>query len=937
MLIVLLGGSRWASAQHAVWARGLYPTASSFQAATDAAGNSYVGGEFRNEFHLWGFSCGGLLNLNDYDSFVAKFDAAGNVQWLLPASGTNDDFLSSITTDPAGNVYVAFKSRPKTLGPGTTPVPFTFGGQSLSSVGLYLAKISPAGVVQYLRYLNQGDTSADVTALAADAASTCYVAANGESGVTMGSFVFSPGSNASSSMILRADAGGTITQVQQYVPQPETNFGPYHKIHAMKLGPQGDLYCTGGYAGEVTFGGAAPVVLGTRGGTRVHTFVTRLSTSGNTQWALSSSTSAGPGQGNVDLAGHLALDAAGNAFVVGDSNFPSVSFGSETFNSSGCFTAKISAAGVPQWIRGAAGGSGFVRAGVTVDPAGNVYQLGSFGGPTTNSITFGSTTLISPAPLSAAGFKRICLFVVSYDAAGNLRWARTSTPTVPRKVPTFSNASQGEVLTSDAAGNLYVTGQLYEDALFDQEQLPTGGFVLRLDPAASLSGTVYLDQNGNGQRDTGEGGFPKSVVLTETNQQLSYSTVAGSGQYYVFGNAGAYNLALPNVPAHYTLSQAAAGYSGQFPAAGQTTSGLDFGLSPVANVADVRVTLTPYGAARPGFLTKYRVTLENTGTTTAAGTLSATLDARAQYVGSTPAGSASGNTVSWSYSGLAPFASRSFDVQFSLPINTALGTVLTSSATAVLAGDTEPADNTSTAQQTVTGSFDPNDMTVNYTQLTPQQVAARQPLDYTIRFQNMGTDTAFTVVVQDTLNIQRLQPGSLQLIAQSHNCHWSLTAHGVLTVSFRDIDLPARNTNVIASQGFVRFRVQPQPSLAAGVVIPNAARILFDYNAPVRTNTATTTVLMPTALTAAHTAAAWSAYPNPTNDAVTIVADLPKGGSATLQVLDALGRLVQETTVPVAAGTLRHTLNLQTVPSGVYVLRLHTPDGQMTSRRLVRQ
>jgi len=206
---------------------------------------------------------------------------------------------------------------------------------------------------------------------------------------------------------------------------------------------------------------------------------------------------------------------------------------------------------------------------------------------------------------------------------------------------------------------------------------------------------------------------------------------------------------------------------------------------------------------------------------------------------------------------------REFDVLFSLPTNTVLGTQFLSTASAPLPNDLTPDDNTASAQQTVTGSFDPNDITVNFQRLTPAQVAARLPLDYTVRFQNMGTDTAFTVVVNDTLDFRKLNVASLQLVAQSHNCFWSLSGTGLLTVRFLNINLPHRNQDVIRSQGFVRFRVQPRPTLAVGEVIPNHAGIVFDYNAAIRTNTATTTVFVVTAALARHNAGP-SGAPTPT-------------------------------------------------------------------------
>jgi uncharacterized repeat protein (TIGR01451 family) len=51
----------------------------------------------------------------------------------------------------------------------------------------------------------------------------------------------------------------------------------------------------------------------------------------------------------------------------------------------------------------------------------------------------------------------------------------------------------------------------------------------------------------------------------------------------------------------------------------------------------------------------------------------------------------------------------------------------------------------------IRGSFDPNDKLVNKATLPTTYNANKDRLLYTIRFQNTGTDTAFTVIVRDAV------------------------------------------------------------------------------------------------------------------------------------------------------------------------------------------
>ncbi len=64
------------------------------------------------------------------------------------------------------------------------------------------------------------------------------------------------------------------------------------------------------------------------------------------------------------------------------------------------------------------------------------------------------------------------------------------------------------------------------------------------------------------------------------------------------------------------------------------------------------------------------------------------------------------------------------------------------------------ANNTYTVERIITGAYDPNDKTAftSTRQSATDYVLTQDAfIDYVIRFQNTGTDTAFTVVITDTL------------------------------------------------------------------------------------------------------------------------------------------------------------------------------------------
>jgi len=131
----------------------------------------------------------------------------------------------------------------------------------------------------------------------------------------------------------------------------------------------------------------------------------------------------------------------------------------------------------------------------------------------------------------------------------------------------------------------------------------------------------------------------------------------------------------------------------------------------------------------------------------------------------------------------------------------------------------------------IIGSYDPNDKLV-----TPAGVGDRydiyedDELTYKIRFQNTGNDTAFTVVIVDTLDIEHLDISTIEVLNNSHPYTLAVEDAQILTFTFNDILLLDSTTNEQASHGFVTFKISQNPGNQIGDIIMNKAYIYFDYN-----------------------------------------------------------------------------------------------------------
>ncbi len=148
---------------------------------------------------------------------------------------------------------------------------------------------------------------------------------------------------------------------------------------------------------------------------------------------------------------------------------------------------------------------------------------------------------------------------------------------------------------------------------------------------------------------------------------------------------------------------------------------------------------------------------------------------------------------------------------------------------------------TQTDCREIRNAYDPNDK-----QAFPKGygeehfIFPEQELNYLIRFQNTGNDTAFKVVIVDTLS-NLLDTAALEVGLRSHDYIYTLTTNGqdehVLTFTFDNILLPDSTTNEPASHGFVKYKIAPVEDIPLGSVIYNRAGIYFGINSPIITNT----------------------------------------------------------------------------------------------------
>ncbi|MBK7966266.1 MAG: SprB repeat-containing protein [Bacteroidetes bacterium] len=351
----------------------------------------------------------------------------------------------------------------------------------------------------------------------------------------------------------------------------------------------------------------------------------------------------------------------------------------------------------------------------------------------------------------------------------------------------------------------------------------------------SLSGKAFFDVDNDSVYGVNDIPLANQQIEKQPSGQVFYTDQNGD---YVLGDSSGAMITLAHLSTNgFSVSNGL--FSHAVTVGSSNISGLNFALAPDSMFHSIS-TSTFSSLPRCNTNVGFHTSITNQGTYIDSGTVTFNFDPLMVYTSSTPAGSISGNSISFTFSNLMPFETRSFTSFFTLPGNGI--TLYTSTTTASFDGTgTVLCADTSYEAFLIRCSFDPNDKTVS-----PEGVGANHRVDmdtelrYLIRFQNTGNDTAFTVVVTDTIS-SGLNINSLYVIATSHVCWIEKIGGELMRFHFDDILLPDSNVNEPESHGYVYFRVKGNPNNTDPTTVTNKANIFFDFNPPIVTNTTLTT------------------------------------------------------------------------------------------------
>ncbi len=352
-----------------------------------------------------------------------------------------------------------------------------------------------------------------------------------------------------------------------------------------------------------------------------------------------------------------------------------------------------------------------------------------------------------------------------------------------------------------------------------------------------IEGKIFCDLNNNGALDSSDVGM--TVVGIGTNPAASYVFSDNVGNYRIsfYDSSQAYTVYTQLLP-NWDLTTDSSTYTVFVGPVLSEIDSLNFGFYP-AVVADSISAQLIGGLPRCNDTINYWLNVRNHGTSIPSGVISLDLDTNLIYVSANPLpDSVSNGIYYWNYEDLFYFNDTAIKIHVATPDFTFSGEEFVSGSEVTVLDNLGNVVYVTqdTLRQTLVCAYDPNDKSSEPNGIGYHgYVNQLNEIEYLIRFQNTGTDTAKLIVIRDQLD-PHLDWSSLRPVSGSHDFNVTVDTSGLVTFTFSDIYLPDSNVNELASHGYVSYRINANENLPAGTVVSNHAEIYFDENPAVLTN-----------------------------------------------------------------------------------------------------
>ncbi len=451
--------------------------------------------------------------------------------------------------------------------------------------------------------------------------------------------------------------------------------------------------------------------------------------------------------------------------------------------------------------------------------------------------------------------------------------------------------------------------------------------------AFTPGGNTY-QVNGEARLDSGFNGCDDSDMLSPIVFNVSNGENAAT---FFFSANAPFSISLPEGlhtiapilanPNYYSVFPTSV--VADFPTQGNEVQ-QNFCITPNGNHIDVESVVIPVGIARPGFDATYKIIYRNNGTVATNGEIQFTFNDDLMDLVSTSSAfvSATANQLVFAYNDLQPFQQRDITLVFnintpmeSLPVNAGddlgYGSIIFP-----LSEDENPHDNFGDLKQRVVASLDPNDKTCLEGDVVASEMIAEY-VHYMIRFENTGTANAQNIVVKDMIDATKFDIATLVPINGSHPFETRISSGNKVELIFENINLPFDDIN---NDGYVAFKIKTKPTLVLGDTFSNSASIYFDYNFPVVTNTATTTIQQ-LQVSDFDFSTYFTLYPNPVANVLNVKSS-DEADITSVSIFNDLGQIVL-TAVDFSETS---AIDVSQLKTGTYFIRVFSSKGSAISQ-----
>ncbi len=386
LMIVLININTYAQVPTYQWAKSAGGSANSDgrSVSTDASGNVFITGGFRSPTITFGTTTLTLTGTYGSNIFIVKYDASGNVLWAKNAGGTGIGAYGwSISNDVSGNVFLTgFFHDPA----------ITFGNITVNNSGfnnrnIFIAKYDANGNAIWAKNVGSLYTYGSGLSICNDANGNVFITGSfAGPTITIGTYTLTnAGGNSDSDLfIVKYDSSGNVIWAKNVGGTGgEIGWG-------ISTDANGNVFITGEFSSAtVAFG--TTMLTKTLFGGGGDIFIAKYDGNGNALWAKSCGSTGG------DQGRGISIDTSGNVFITGSFQGPTITVGTTTLTNSGyndIIVAKYDNNGNELWARNAGGILEDNGLGISTDVFGNAFITGEFDSDT---ITFGSTVLIKAA------------------------------------------------------------------------------------------------------------------------------------------------------------------------------------------------------------------------------------------------------------------------------------------------------------------------------------------------------------------------------------------------------------------------------------------------------------------------------------------------------------------------------------------------------------